>query len=81
MAILMGGGCCEQPGTGSFHYRRGCAPLYLRVSERTVYRLIEGGQRDAFKVGEQWLIIRGVLRSYMQQNGARLRIKKTRNHR
>lgn len=49
------------------------ARRYLRVSERTVYRLIESGQLDAFKVGAQWRITRAVLESYMQRNAARLR--------
>lgn len=47
------------------------AHRYLRVSERTIYRLIDSGQLDAFKVGVQWRITRAALEGYMQRNAAR----------
>lgn len=47
------------------------AKRHLRVSERTVYRLIDTGQLAAFKVGAQWRITRAALTDYIQRHAAR----------
>ena len=40
----------------------------LRVSLRTVYRLIDNGQIEAFRVGGQWRITRVAITEYMRRN-------------
>ena len=41
---------------------------YLRVTEKTVYRLLKRGSISAVKVGRQWRFVKDSVDEWMQQN-------------
>lgn len=43
---------------------------YLKIGERTAYRLVQDGKLPAFKVGGAWRLRRGALDTWMAQQTA-----------
>ena len=43
---------------------------YLKIGERTAYRLVQEGKLPAFKVGGTWRLRRGDLDSWIEQQTA-----------
>lgn len=43
---------------------------YLRVHERTVYRLLKSGELPAVRVGRQWRVRRAALDAWLEKKGA-----------
>ena len=46
---------------------------YLRVTEKTIYRLLERGNIPASKVGHQWRFDRGLIDGWLQRSSARVK--------